>query len=204
MLVPKRQQRLEGLDEKVLALYARGPTTRGIQGHLEELYGVEISPTLISTITDAVLEEVRTWQPQPLDTVYPILYFNCLFVKSWQEGVVQSKTVYVALGVNLQGKKELLGLWVSATEGPKFWLAVFTELQRRGVQDCIVACIDGLSDLPEPLETAFPHTQAQLCIVHMVRQSWQYVVWKERWLVARDLQVIYLWSRHPCRGRRGA
>ena len=191
VLVPKRQRRLEGFDEKVLALYARGLTTREIQGHLEELYGVEVSPTLISTITDAVLEDVRTWQSRPLDAVYPILYFDCLFVKSRQEGVVKSKAVYVALGVNLQGEKELLGLWLSETEGAKFWLAVFTELQQRGVHDCFVACVDGLAGLPEALETIFPHTQVQLCVVHKVRHSLQYVVWKERRPVARDLRAIY-------------
>jgi len=180
VLVPKRQRRLEGFDEKVLALYARVLTTRDIQGHLEELYGVEVSPTLISTITDAVLEDVRTWQSRPLDAVYPILYFDCLFVKARQEGVVKSKAVYVALGVNLQGEKELLGLWISETEGAKFWLAVLTELQSRGVEDCFVACVDGLSGLPETLETVFPQTQVQLCIVHKVRHSLQYVVWKER------------------------
>jgi transposase-like protein len=191
ILVPKRQRRLEGFDAKVLALYARGLTTRDIQGHLEELYGVEVSPTLISTITDAVLEDVRTWQSRPLDVVYPILYFDCLFVKSRQEGVVKNKAVYVALGVNLQGEKELLGLWISATEGATFWLSIFTELQQRGVRDCFVACVDGLTGLPEALETVFPQTQVQLCIVHKVRQSLRYVVWKERRAVARDLRAIY-------------
>ncbi|MDH5774137.1 MAG: IS256 family transposase [Nitrospirota bacterium] len=191
LLVPKRQRRLEGFDEKVLALYARGLTTRDIQGHLEELYGVEGSPTLISTITDAVLEDVRTWQSRPLDAVYPILYFDCLFVKSRQEGVVKNKAAYVALGVNLQGEKELLGLWISETEGAKFWLSVFTELHQRGVEDCFVACVDGLAGLPEALETVFPQTQVQLCIVHKVRQALRYVVWKERRTVARDLRAIY-------------
>ncbi len=191
LLIPKRQRRLEGFAEKVLALYARGLTTRDIQGHLEELYGVEVSPTLISTITDAVLEDVRTWQSRPLDAVYPILYFDCLFVKSRQEGVVKNKAVYVALGVTLQGEKELLGLWISETEGAKFWLSIFTELQQRGVRDCFVACVDGLGGLPEALESVFPHTQVQLCIVHKVRQSLKYVIWKERRAVARDLRAIY-------------
>jgi putative transposase len=190
-LVKKRQRRLEGFDDKVMALYARGLTTREIQGHLEELYGVEISPTLISNITDAVLEDVRIWQSRPLDAVYPLLYFDCLFVKSRQEGVVKTKAVYVALGVTLQGEKDLLGLWVSDTEGAKFWLAVFTELQSRGVRDCFVACVDGLKGLPEALETIFPHTPVQLCVVHKVRQSLRYVVWKERRSVARDLRAIY-------------
>ncbi len=190
-VVPKRQRRLEGFDDKVLALYAHGMTTREIQSHLEELYGTEVSPTLISTITDAVLDDVRLWQSRPLETVYPILYFDCLFVKSRHDGVVKAKAVYVALGVNLLGEKELLGLWVSETEGAKFWLAVFTELQQRGVQDCFVACVDGLAGLPEALETMLPQTQVQLCIVHKVRQSLRYVVWKERRPVARDPRAIY-------------
>jgi len=190
-LVTKRQRRLEGLDDKVLALYARGLTTREIQGHLEELYGVEISPTRISHITDAVLEDVRTWQSRPLEAVSPILYFDGLFVKSRQEGMVQTKAVYVALGVTLQGEKELRGLWISETEGAKFWLGVFTELQSRGVRDGFVACGDGLQGVPEALETVFPHTQVQLCVVHKVRQSWRDGVWKERRSVARDLRAIY-------------
>jgi len=190
-VVKKRQRRLEGFDDKVLALYAHGLTTREIQGHLEELYGTEVSPTLISTITDTVLEDVRLWQGRPLERVYPILYFDCLFVKSRHEGAVKTKAVYVALGVNLHGEKELLGLWVSETEGAKFWLSVFTELQHRGVQDCFVACVDGLPGLPEALETIFPQTQVQLCIVHKVRQSLRYVVWRERRAVARDLRAIY-------------
>jgi len=190
-VVPKRQRRLAGFDDKVLALYAHGLTTREIQGHLEELYGTEVSPSLISTITDAVLEDVRLWQSRPLEAVYPMLYFDCLFVKSRHDGAVKTKAVYVALGVTLAGEKELLGLWVSETEGAKFWLSVFTDLHQRGVQDCFVACVDGLSGLPEALETVFPQTQVQLCIVHKVRQSLRYVVWKERRAVARDLRAIY-------------
>ena len=190
-VVKKRQRRLEGFDDKVLALYAHGLTTREIQSHLEELYGTEVSPTLISAITDAVLEDVRLWQSRPLDAIYPILYFDCLFVKSRHEGAVKTKAVYVALGVTVAGEKELLGLWVSETEGAKFWLAVFTDLQHRGVMDCFVACVDGLTGLPEALETIFPQTQVQLCIVHKVRQSLRYVVWRERRAVARDLRAIY-------------
>src|SRR5262249_50642857 len=143
-LVHKRQRRLEGFDDKVLALYARGLSTREIQDHLEELYGVEVSPTLISNVTDAVLDEVRAWQVRPLASVYPILYFDALFVKSRQEGPVQTKAVYVALGITADGEKELLGLWLSETEGAKFWLSVFTELKNRGVEDCFIACVDGL------------------------------------------------------------
>ena len=190
-LVPQRQRRLEGFDAKVLSLYARGLSTREIQGHLEELYGTEVSPTLISTITDAVLDEVRTWQARPLASVYPILYFDALFVKSRQEGPVRTKAVYLALGITMEGEKELLGLWLSESEGAKFWLSVFTELHNRGVQDCFIACIDGLQGLPEAIEAVFPKTQVQLCIVHKVRNSLKYVPWKERRAVAADLRAIY-------------
>jgi putative transposase len=190
-LVPKRQRRLEGFDAKVLSLYARGLSTREIQGHLEELYGTEVSPTLISTITDAVLEDVRTWQARPLASVYPILYFDALFVKSRQEGPVQTKAVYLALGVTIDGEKELLGVWLSESEGAKFWLSVFTELKNRGVQDCFIACVDGLQGLPEAIEGVFPQTQVQLCIVHKVRNSLRYVPWRERRAVAADLRAIY-------------
>ncbi len=172
-------------------MYAHGLTTREIQSHLEELYATEVSHTLISAITDAVLEDVRLWQSRPLDAIYPILYFDCLFVKSRHEGAVKTKAVYVALGVTLTGEKELLGLWVSEAEGAKFWLAVFTDLQYRGVNDCFAACVDGLTGLPEALETIFPQTQVQLCIVHKGRQSLRYVVWRERRAVARDIRAIY-------------
>ena len=190
-LIPKRQRRLEGFDAKVLSLYARGLSTREIQGHLEELYGTEVSPTLISTMTDAVLDEVRTWQARPLASVYPILYFDALFVKSRAEGAVQTKAVSLALGVPMDGEKERLGLWLSESEGAKFWLSVFTELHNRGVQDCFIACVDGLKGLPEAIEAVFPKTQVQLCIVHKVRNSLKYVPWKERRAVAADLRAIY-------------
>jgi putative transposase len=190
-LVKKRQRRLDGFDDKVLALYTRGLSTREMQAHLEELYGVEVSPTLISNITDAVLDEVRTWQARPLASVYPILYFDALFVKSRQEGPVQTKAVYVALGITLEGEKELLGLWLSESEGAKFWLSVFTDLKYRGVEDCFIACVDGLKGLPEAIEAVFPQTQVQLCIVHKVRNSLKYVPWKERKAVATDLRAIY-------------
>src|SRR5437660_1902534 len=190
-LVPKRQRRLDGFDAQVLSLYARGLSTREIQGHLEELYGTEVSPTLISTITDAVLDEVRTWQARPLASVYPCLDFDVLCVKSRQEGPVRTKAVYLALGITMEGEKELLGLWLSASEGATFWLSVFTELQNRGVEDCFIACVDGLKGLPEAIEAVFPHTQVQLCIVHKVRNSLRYVPWKERKAVAADLRAIY-------------
>src|ERR671932_769962 len=196
-LVKKRQRRLEGFDDKVLALYARGLSTREIQDHLEELYGVEVSPTLISNVTDAVLDEVRTWQSRPLASVYPILYFDALFVTSRQEGPVQTKAVYVALGITVEGEKELLGLWLSESEGAKFWLSVFTDLKTRGVEDCFMACVDGLKGLPRRLKAVFPKTQVQLCIVHKVRNSLKYVPWKERKAVAADLRVIYAAATLP-------
>jgi putative transposase len=190
-LVPKRQRRLAGFDEHVVSLYAHGLSTREIQEHLEELYGTEVSPALISTITDAVLEEVRAWQSRPLASVYPILYFDALYVKSRQAGPVQTKAVYLALGITLDGTKELLGMWLSESEGAKFWGSVFTELKNRGVEDCFIACVDGLKGLPEAIEYVFPKTQVQLCIVHKVRNSLRYVPWKERRAVAADLRAIY-------------
>jgi transposase-like protein len=190
-LVKKRQRRLDGFDDKVIALYARGLTTREIQAQLEELYGVEVSPTLISSVTDAVLDDVRAWQNRPLDPLYPIVYFDALIVKSREDGRVKNKAVYVALGINMEGEKDILGLWISEAEGAKFWLNVFTELKNRGMNDCFIACVDGLKGLPEAVETVFPQTQVQLCIVHKVRNSLKFVPWKERKAVARDLRAIY-------------
>lgn len=190
-IVRKRQRRLEGLNDKIIALYARGLSTREIQDELIELYGAEISPTLISNVTNSVLDEVQAWQARPLDMVYPILYFDCLFVKSRQEGPIRNKAVYLALGINLQGEKELLGLWLAETEGAKFWLSVFNELKTRGVEDCFIACVDGLKGLPEAIETVYPHTRVQLCIVHQVRNSLKYVTWKDRKAVAASLRGIY-------------
>ena len=190
-LVKKRQRRLPGFDDKVIALYARGMSTRDIQGQLQELYGVEVSPSLISNVTAAVMDEVRAWQSRPLSAVYPIVYFDAIFVKSRQEGPVTNKAVYLALGINLEGEKELLGLWSADTEGSRFWLTVFNELKSRGVQDCFIACVDGLKGLPEAIETVFPKTQVQLCIVHKLRNSFKYVPWKERKAVAKDLRAIY-------------
>jgi transposase-like protein len=190
-LVKKRQRRLSGFDDKVLAFYARGLSTREIQAELESIYGVEVSPTLISNVTDAVVEELQAWQSRPLSAVYPILYFDALFVKSREEGPVVNKAVYLALGINLAGEKELLGLWMAQTEGAKFWLSVFTELKNRGLEDCFVACIDGLKGLPEAIEAVYPQAQVQLCIVHKVRNSLKYVPWKERKSVAADLRAIY-------------
>ena len=190
-IVRKSQRRVDGLDDKIIALYARGLSTREIQGELVELYGAEVSPTPISNVTNSVLEDVQAWQARPLDRVYPILYFDCMFVKSRQEGPVRNKTVYLALGVNLQGEKELLGMWLAETEGAKFWLTVFNELKSRGVMDCFIACVDGLKGLPEAIETVYPETQIQLCIVHQVRNSLSYVSWKDHKAVVASLRMIY-------------
>lgn len=190
-IVRKRQRRLEGLDDKIIAFYARGLSTREIQDELTEMYGTEVSATLISNVTNSVLEDVQAWQARPLDPVYAVLYFDCLFVKSRQDGPVRNKAVYLALGINLQGEKELLGMWLSETEGAKFWLSVFNELKSRGLQDCFIACVDGLKGLPDAIEAVYPHTRVQLCIVHQVRNSLKYVSWKDRKAVAASLRLIY-------------
>ena len=190
-LIPKHQTRWTGFDDKILSLYARGMTVREIQGHLEEMYGTEVSPALISSVTDAVIEEVKAWQARPLDGVYPIVYLDCIHVKVRDAGAVRVKAVYLALGINLTGEKELLGLWIAQTEGAKFWLQVVTELKNRGVQDIFIACVDGLKGFPEAIETVFPKTEVQLCIVHLVRHSLNYVSWKLRKQVAEDLKAIY-------------
>lgn len=190
-LVPKRQTRMPSLDEKIISLYARGMATREIQGHLQELYGTEISPTLISNVTSAVLEEVRAWQNRPLQAIYPILYLDAIFVKVRDEGHVQNKAIYLALGINLDGEKELLGMWLSESEGAKFWAGVLTELKNRGVEDVLFCCVDGLTGFEEAIEAVYPQTIVQLCIVHMVRNSLRFVSWKDRKQVAADLKRVY-------------
>ena len=190
-LVKKHQRRLPGFDDKVIALYAHGMTTRMIAEHLKELYGVDVSPSLISAVTDTVIEDVKAWQSRPLDAVYPIVYLDAIHLKMRTEGRVQNQAVYLALGINLDGYKELLGLWIGESEGAKFWLGVLTELQNRGVTDILIACVDGLKGFPEAIETVYPKTQVQLCIVHMVRHSLRFVSWKERKAVAADLRTIY-------------
>ncbi|MHB1117414.1 IS256 family transposase [Sideroxydans sp.] len=190
-LIPKHQTRWNGFDDKILSLYARGMTVREIQGHLEEMYGTEVSPTLISSVTDAVIEEVKAWQSRPLDALYPIVYLDCIHVKVRDSGSVRAKAVYLALGINMAGEKELLGIWIAQTEGAKFWLQVVTELKNRGVQDIFIACVDGLKGFPEAIETVYPKTAVQLCIVHMVRYSLNYVSWKLRKEIAADLRSIY-------------
>jgi putative transposase len=190
-LIPKHQTRWTGFDDKILSLYARGMTVREIQGHLVEMYGTEVSPSLISSITDAVLDDVKAWQSRPLDALYPIVYLDCIHVKVRDNGAVGIKAVYLALGIKLDGEKELMGIWIAQTEGAKFWLQVVTELKNRGVSDIFIACVDGLKGFPEAIETAFPKTTVQLCIVHMVRHSLNYVSWKLRKQVAADLRAIY-------------
>ena len=190
-LVKKRQRRLEGFDDKVLSLYARGMSTREIQGHLKELYGTEVSPALISNVTDSVLKDVQAWQARALDSIYPIVYLDALHLKMRLDGLVQTRAVYLALGVNLEGHKELLGLWIGEKEGSKFWLSILTELKNRGVQDILITCVDGLTGFPEAIASEFPKAEVQLCIVHMVRNSLRYVSWKERKIVAADLRTIY-------------
>lgn len=190
-LVKKGQTRFDGLDEKIISLYSRGMTQREIQGHLEEIYGVEVSPSLISTVTDAVLDEVRAWQSRPLDAVYPILYLDALQVKVKSQGRVTNKAIYLAFGVNLSGLKEVLGMWASEAEGAKFWMQIVTELKNRGVQDIFIACVDGLKGFPEAIEAIFPNTQVQLCMVHLVRHSLSYVSHRDRKAVATDLKTIY-------------
>ena len=191
VILPKGQSRFTGFDDKIIALYARGMTTRDIQAHLEEMYGVEVSPTLVSQVTQAIQEEVTLWQNRPLEEVYPIVYLDAIRVKVRQEGRVLNKAVYLAVGVTLEGIKEVLGMWTAETEGAKFWLQVVTELKSRGVKDIFIACVDGLKGFPEAIETVFPDTQVQLCLVHMVRHSLNYVSWKQRKEVATDLKAIY-------------
>ena len=191
LIVPKGETRFRGFDDKIISMYARGLTTRDIQGHLQELYGVEVSPTLISSVTDAVTEEVRIWQARPLDAIYPIVYLDALMVKARDSGHIVNKAVYLAIGIRLDGTKEVLGLWIATTEGAKFWLSVVTELKNRGVQDIFLACVDGLKGFPEAIESVFPRTQVQLCIVHLVRHSLNYVSWKDRKTMAGDLKRIY-------------
>jgi len=190
-IIPKGQTRFDSFDEKIIALYARGMSTRDIQANLEELYGVEVSPTLISNVTDAVIDEVKAWQCRPLDAVYPIVYLDAIVLKVNENKRVINKAVHLALGVNIDGHKELLGMWVSQTEGAKFWLSVLTELQNRGVQDILIACVDGLTGFPEAIEAVFPKTRIQLCIVHMVRNSLRFVSWSVRKELAGDLKTIY-------------
>jgi putative transposase len=190
-LLPKGVRRFSGFDDKVISLYARGMTMSEIQGHLEEIYQTEISKDLISTITDGVIDEVTRWQNRLLDSVYPILYLDCIHVKSRDNNIIINKAVYLGIAVNLEGKKELLGIWVGKNEGSKFWMQVVTELKNRGIEQIYVSCVDGLKGFPEAINSIFPNTIVQLCIVHMVRNSVKYVSYKDLKTVTTDLKKIY-------------
>ena len=190
-IVPKGQTRLDGFNEKILSLYARGMTTREIQQHIAEIYKVEVSPTLISNVTEAVMEDVVAWQTRPLEAIYPILYMDALQVKVRDGAHVVNKAVHLAIGVTLAGNKDVLGIWLGQAEGAKLWLQIVTELKNRGVKDVFIACVDGLKGFPEAIETVFPKAQVQLCIVHMVRHSLNFVGYKQRKEVAADLSRIY-------------
>lgn len=190
-IIPKNQTRFDDMDEKIISLYARGMSTRDIQAQLHDLYGVDVSATLISNVTNEVIDAVKSWQSRPLDKIYPIVYMDALVIKVQQDKRVINKAFYLALGVNTDGHKELLGIWISENEGAKFWLNVLTEIKNRGVSDIFISCVDGLTGFPEAIETVFPKTKVQLCIVHMVRNSLRYVGWKDRKAVAADLRAIY-------------
>jgi putative transposase len=190
-LIEKHCRRLPGFDEKVISMYARGMSTREIQGHVRELYGIDVSPELVSKVTDAVLDELKEWQSRPLDATYAIVYLDAVRVKIRDEGLVKNKAVYLAIGYTCSGYKEVLGMWVEQTEGAKFWLSVLNDLKARGLQDILVAVVDGLSGFPEAIEAAYPHTVVQTCIVHLIRNSMAHGSWKERKAIAAALKVIY-------------
>jgi putative transposase len=190
-LIQKHQTRFSGFDDKIVSMYARGMTTRDIQEHLKEIYGVEVSADLVSTVTDAVVDDVKEWQNRPLDAVYPILYLDATILKVRNEGRVINKSAYLAIGINIDGLKDVLGIWLEQSEGAKLWLKVMTELKNRGVRDIFIACVDGLKGFPEAIEATFPQTEVQLCIVHMIRGSLRFVSWKDRKAVASDLKTVY-------------
>ena len=190
-LVPKGTSRLGGFDERVIAMYARGMTVRDIQAWLHDMYQIEVSPDLISKITDAVLDELKEWQHRPLDAVYPILYLDAIVCKVRHEGTVRNKAVHIAVGVDVDGRKHVLGLWIETNEGAKFWLKVITELRNRGVDDVLFVCCDGLKGLPEAIEAVWPNASVQTCVVHLIRASLRFVGYKERKRVAADMKRIY-------------
>lgn len=190
-IIKKHQTRFDGFDDKIISMYARGLSVEDIKAQLLELYGTEVSTSFISTVTASILDEVKTWQSRPLDPVYSILYLDCIVVKVRHDNQIINKAVYLALGVNMEGKKELLGMWISKNEGAKFWLMILTELKNRGVQDILIACVDGLTGFPEAINTVYPKTQVQLCIVHMLRNSLKFVSYKDRKEVVKDLKLIY-------------
>lgn len=190
-LIPKRQTRIDGLDQKILSLYAKGMSLSDIKIQIEELYGAEVSESLISKITDNVIDDVRAWQSRPLESVYPIVFFDCLVLKVRQDKRIINKAVYVALGIDMEGKKDILGLWMSENEGAKFWLGNLTEMKNRGMQDMLIACTDNLTGMSDAIMAVYPKTEHQLCIVHQIRNSLKYVSYKDRKQVASDLKPIY-------------
>src|SRR4051795_3533110 len=200
-LIAKYQRRFPGFDDKIVSMYARGMSTREIVGHLRELYGIEVSPDLISAVTDAVLDEIAAWQARPLEPVYPLIFFDALRVKIRDEALVRNKAVYVALGVRADGTKEILGLWIEQTEGAKFWLRVMTELKNRGVEDVLIAVVDGLKGFPEAITAVFPEATVQTCTVHLLRHSLEFVAYKDRKAVAAALKDISTapWTPQPQR-----
>lgn len=190
-IVPKYAKRLPLFNEQIISLYSRGMTTRDIQAHLNEIYGVDVSPELISRVTDAVHDDVRAWRTRPLERTYPIVYLDALRVNSRQNGKNENKALYLALGINMDGKKEVLGFYLNETEGAKFWMSVLTDLKNRGIEDIFIACMDGLTGFPDAVRAVYPKTKVQLCIVHMVRNSTKYVSYKDLKEVCRDLRSIY-------------
>jgi putative transposase len=190
-IVRKGQRRFEGFDDKILALYSRGLSTRDIEAHLKEIYGVNVGRELISRVTDSVMEDVRAWQQRPLDDVYPVVFLDALVLKIRESGSVQRRACYLALGVTVEGDRDVLGMWFQETEGAKFWMQVLTDLKQRGVQDILICCVDGLKGFPEAIEAIFPHTVVQTCVVHLIRHSLKYVPRRQREQVARDLKPIY-------------
>jgi putative transposase len=191
VLIAKYRRRFAGFDDKIVALYARGMTTREIQAHVGELYGIEISPDLVSAVTDSVLEDVGAWQSRGLESTYAIVFFDAIRVKIRNEGMVNNRAVYLAIGVRCSGHKEILGLWIEQTEGAKFWLRVMTEIRNRGTQDILIAVVDGLKGFPEAITSVFPKTVVQTCIVHLIRYSMHFASWKDRKAVAAALKPIY-------------
>lgn len=190
-IIGKHQTHFNGFDDKIISMYARGMSTRDIQGHLKEIYQIEVSPDFISTVTDAVIDAVKEWQNRPLDEIYPILYLDALHVKVKDQGQIINKAVYLAVGITMEGKKDVLGFWIEKTEGSKFWLQVITELKNRGVKDIFIACVDGLKGFPEAIRAVFPKTDIQLCIVHMIRNSLKFVSYKDRKQIAGELKEVY-------------
>ncbi|MCG7851082.1 MAG: IS256 family transposase [Methanosarcinaceae archaeon] len=190
-IIPKHQRRFDGFNNKIISMYGLGMTTRDIKKHLFEIYNVEVSPELISNVTDAIMDDVREWRNRPVDNIYPIVFFDALVVKGRTDGRVVNKSVYTAIGINMEGEKEVLGLWIADTEGAKFWMSIITELKNRGLNDILIACIDGLKGFPEAIISVYPQTRIQLCIVHMIRNSTRFVSWKERRSLCADLKRIY-------------